>query len=261
MRIIRPDKDLSTYLRILVNRFANQSFWHLPPSNKGLCLLCRANFERSSNAASAMLCSACWQDLPWNTEACASCAVPIEQGLVECASCLKDNHHYHHIACPLRYEFPADVIIKNYKYRSMRYYFPLLKDIINASLLANTDLLERLDALIAVPQDPRRAKERPYHVATKIAKSVSKLSGLPLLTDSLIKTKSSPAQAKLAKSQRLRNLRSCFELRGEIPERLLLIDDVVTTGATVETLAKLLQDHGAKHVEVWALARTPVPTY
>lgn len=261
MRIIRPNKDLSTYLRILVNKFASKDLWQLPLRSKAECLLCRADFKRVSNPASDMLCQGCWQDLPWNTEACTTCALPMPQTVDECADCLTNQTYYSHIHCPLRYEFPADVLIKNYKYRSMRYYLPLLEDIIKATLFANTPLLERLDAVIGVPQDPKRAKERPYHVASKLAQSISNISGLPLLTDRLIKIKSSPAQASLEKAQRLSNLRRCFEIRGEIPQRILLIDDVVTTGATAETLASLLRDNGADQIEVWALARTPSPKY
>lgn len=271
MRIIRPNKDLSTYLRILVNKFASKDLWQLPQSSKAECLLCRADFKRVSNPASDMLCQGCWQDLPWNTEACATCALPMPQTVDECAACLTNQAHYSqthyskthysHMHCPLRYEFPADVLIKNYKYRSMRYYLPLLEDIIKATIIVNTPLLEQLDAVIAVPQDPKRAKERPYHVASKLAQTISKLSGLPLLTGKLIKIKSSPAQASLDKAQRLSNLRRCFEIKGDIPERILLVDDVVTTGATAETLASLLRDNGAEHIEVWALARTPSPKH
>lgn len=114
-----------------------------------------------------------------------------------------------------------------------------------------------IDALIAVPLHARRLRERGYNQAFEIARPVARALGLPLLAAGIVRTRSVDPQAQLAAHERVANMRGAFRVRLRLAgRRIALIDDVITTGATLNSLAEALERAGAEHVEGWAVART-----
>jgi len=113
------------------------------------------------------------------------------------------------------------------------------------------------DGIIPVPLSIRSLRERGFNQSLLISRVISKKLNVPLLMDNLLKIKETPPQIGLSARERLLNLKKAFEVRGSIQGlRLLLVDDVMTTGATVTECSKVLMRAGAKEVAVLTLART-----
>lgn len=114
-----------------------------------------------------------------------------------------------------------------------------------------------LDGIVPVPLSMKRLRERGFNQSLLIARIVSKEKGIPMLIDILLKKKETPPQIGLSAKERLSNLKGAFEVKGNIEGmRLLLVDDVMTTGATVTECSKELMKAGAKEVIVLTLARS-----
>ncbi|MHA7879831.1 MAG: ComF family protein [Saccharospirillum sp.] len=114
-----------------------------------------------------------------------------------------------------------------------------------------------LDALIPVPMHARRLRKRGFNQAEWLARYWSKPSGIPVWTEAF-KPQPTDALEGLNRSERRKVLRGAFALRERPPKRVAIVDDVFTTGSTCSELARLLRRNGASHIEVWALARTPL---
>ena len=123
-------------------------------------------------------------------------------------------------------------------------------------LLSLPDLPE-MDGIAPVPLNIKRLRERGFNQSLLIAKVISKVKGVPLLMDILLKKKETPPQIGLSAKERLLNLKNSFEVKGNIKGlRLFLVDDVMTTGATVTECSKEFTKAGAKEVLVLTLARS-----
>ncbi|GEN26832.1 hypothetical protein HVA01_04780 [Halovibrio variabilis] len=111
-------------------------------------------------------------------------------------------------------------------------------------------------ALLAVPMYPSHARERGFNQSYWLAKQLGETLGTPLVKATRIKD--SFSQRTLNRRERAANLAGAFRLEAEPPEHIVIIDDVVTTGATGHALASAALDAGAKRVDIWAVARTPL---
>jgi ComF family protein len=123
-------------------------------------------------------------------------------------------------------------------------------------LLLSFDL-SGINGIVPVPLSMKRLRERGFNQSLLIARIVSKEKGIPMLIDILLKEKETPPQTGLSAKERLSNLKGAFEVKGNIEGmRLLLVDDVMTTGATITECAKVLMKAGAKEVIALTLARS-----
>ncbi|WP_417513483.1 ComF family protein [Marinobacter sp.] len=104
---------------------------------------------------------------------------------------------------------------------------------------------------------PARRRKRGFNQARDIAESLSKALSIPVGSDVVRRVHKVQAQRGLSREARLANLSGVFKVCGAVPERVAIVDDVVTTGATVRILASVLREAGAEEIQVWALARTP----
>ncbi len=112
--------------------------------------------------------------------------------------------------------------------------------------------------ILPVPAHRARLRERGFNPTVEIGRELSRRLDIPMRVDRLRKPRAIPHQSALSREQRLRNPRGAFAVNGRFDgESVALLDDVVTTGATVRELTRLLMRHGARRVDVWALARTP----
>ena len=122
-------------------------------------------------------------------------------------------------------------------------------------LLLNLDLPET-DGIVPVPMTIKRLRERGFNQSLLIARIIAKDTGITLFMDILVKKKETPPQIGLSAKERLLNLKNAFEVKDTIKGlRLLLVDDVMTTGATVTECSKVLMKAGAQEVIVLTLAR------
>lgn len=224
---------------------------------KQTCLLCD---ERTDNLRS--ICTPCELDLPWLDGHCAQCAVPMPQAGLACGNCLKRPPAFRQVLVPWRYDFPLDTLITRFKHQSQWPFGRLLSAMLSDHLAhAFDEGLQRPDALLPVPLARRRLRQRGFNQAAMLANWLSQPLQLPV-SDCLQRTRDTPAQQGLDAAARKRNLRRAFAIGA--PEQLdgrhlALVDDVLTTGATADALARLLLAAGAASVDVYCLARTPSP--
>lgn len=225
------------------------------------CLFCEA-----TTSDPAMLCPDCIADLPWNSHRCKCCALPLpHQSELEllCGECLQTPAPFARILCPLRYEFPIDRALHRFKYQGKRYwqrsFVTLMEAFVQFHYADTTRTLPQV--LVPVPMHKDKVKERGFNQAALLAQGLARKLKIPMDQDWLYKIRNTEHQAALNKEDRLKNLRGAFTVVGQRTYRhIALIDDVVTTRATVETLARLLLAQGVETIEIWCLARTAKPS-
>ncbi len=221
------------------------------------CLLCDERCEGQP------LCSPCEADLPWLDARCTVCAVPLPSRWLVCGECLKRPPSYDHVEVPWRFAFPVDALITRFKHQARWPYGRLLGERLAHHLEhAFADGLPRPDLLLPVPLARRRLRQRGFNQAQMLADWLSRPLGIATDARVLERVLDTPAQQQLDAATRRRNLRQAFAIAAgaDVKGRhLALVDDVLTTGATAEALARLLKRAGAERVDVYCLARTPKP--
>ncbi|WP_417566324.1 ComF family protein [Marinobacter sp.] len=176
-----------------------------------------------------------------------------------CGDCLKFPPPFTTSCIPWRYQYPLDGMIGRYKYNGQRKFArPLISDFSDRlEKELDSGASQRPDILVPAPMDSRRRRQRGFNQAQDIAEHLGRDLGIPVDAGLVRRVRRVRAQRELNREARLANLRGVFEVTSAAPERVAIVDDVVTTGATVRVLASVLREAGAKDIQVWALARTP----
>jgi len=209
------------------------------------CLLCAAA------SADGLLCHACAADLPrLPTPACPRCALPTPLGEI-CGRCLAHPPHFDATLAAFRYDFPLDQLVQSFKYGhrlALGAYFGRQLATLSTGLVA--------DLIMPLPLHPERLRQRGFNQALELARPVSRARQWTIDAASCRRTRDTPAQAELPWRERLKNMRNAFhcttDLRGK---RIVLVDDVMTTGASLDECARTLKLHGALEVTVLVVAR------
>ena len=226
--------------------------------NNQSCLLCD---ERTDTALA--LCIDCVLVLPWLGDNCQRCALPLPMAGLTCGHCIKQPPAYQRVHAPWLYGFPVDSLIIRFKHHSKWPYGRLLAELLAQSLLdAFNSGSARPDFLLPVPLSTQRRRQRGYNQAAMLAQWLSAALNIPGHEHWLLRTQDTAAQQALDAKTRKRNLQHAFSLAPGVQVgglHLALVDDVLTTGATAESLARLLIKAGARRVDVYCLARTPKP--
>ncbi|WP_079203621.1 ComF family protein [Pseudomonas sp. CC6-YY-74] len=226
--------------------------------NKQACLLC----DEPADSANS-LCVSCESELPWLGARCQVCALPLPHAGLTCGGCLKRPPRFDRVEAPWRYAFPVDSLITRFKHQAKWPLGRLLGELLSQHLLhAFGEGLTRPDLLLPVPLAERRQRQRGFNQAALLAQWLSEQLHLPLQQHWLQRVIDTPAQQQLDAATRKRNLRRAFALapKSQVSGlHLALVDDVLTTGATAESLARLLKKAGATRVDIYCLARTPKP--
>ncbi len=209
------------------------------------CLLCGAASK------SSLLCPRCADDLPRLQQPnCPRCALPTPNGEI-CGRCLAESPHYDGTVALYRYDFPVDRLIQAFKYShrlALGAYFgqqlaALLNDI-------------QADTIIPLPLHRERLRERGFNQALELARPVGAASGIAIDTRSCVRTRNTPAQAELPWKERSKNIRGAFHCSSDLSgKQVVLIDDVMTTGASLNECARTLKLHGAIDVRLLVVAR------
>ncbi len=220
----------------------------------GQCLLCTAPSQQDAD-----LCSACFQALPWhNVSQCLQCGLPSNHPI--CGHCLHEPPDFDATFAALRYEFPLDAVMQHYKYGSALQTAHLFAHLMTTQLAKQQDK-RAIDLIMPMPLHPQRLKERGFNQSLEIARILSKSTHIPLDFQSAIRTIYTPPQASLALKERAKNIKGAFAVHADLSnQRIAIVDDVMTTGASLNELAKMLKKAGAAHVECWVVARTLPPT-
>ena len=208
----------------------------------GSCFICRG-------AARALLCAPCDAELPrLGDERCPRCALDSPGGAL-CGRCLAQSPAYDATHAALAYDFPADALVHALKFRGELALAALL-----ASFLADRGRGERIDHVVPVPLSAERLRSRGYNQAVEIARHLRRDALELALCE---RTRDSPPQIELPYGERRRNVRGAFRCTRTLDgARIAVVDDVMTTGATLDEIARTLKAAGAAHVENWVVART-----
>ena len=218
---------------------------HVPAQKS--CLLCGA-------ISGEDFCAACSRDLPQPPAIhCPVCLWPAPTGEI-CGSCLKNPPAFTRTLAALRYAFPADALIHALKYQTNLAIAPVLANLFIARLKTMKTMP---DVIVPMPLHPIRLRERGFNQAMEISRTIAKQTGIALLLDSCNRIKHTPPQTGLPWKERQKNIRRAFSCKIDLSgKHVAIVDDVMTTGATLNELAKVLRLHGASEISNWVIART-----
>jgi ComF family protein len=207
----------------------------------GSCFLCRG-------AATDLLCPSCDADLPrLAAPCCPRCALPSPRGEV-CGRCLHEAPHYDATIAALAYAFPADVLVHALKFRGELALAGLLGGLLSKKITSHG-----IEHVIPVPLSGARLRERGYNQSVEIARQLGAKLDLALC----VRERDTPAQMDLPYAERKRNVRGAFRCTRSLGgTRVAVVDDVMTTGATLNEVASVLKQAGAAQVVNWVVART-----
>lgn len=207
------------------------------------------------------LCSQCKQQIE-RFCACGRCGMPLPTQEMLCGKCISQPPNWDHMVIVGRYAPPLSALIHRFKFQHQYWLAPTLARLL---LLAwrearREHLLCPPEVIIPVPLHRKRQWQRGYNQACLLAEEMSALMNIPYQQHLLIKHKHTKTQLGLSSAMREKNLKNAFALteKGQNSpyQSIALIDDVITTGATLNEVAKLWRQKGVKQIQVWGLART-----
>lgn len=222
--------------------------WLLPAR----CLAC------GDPAREIDLCAPCIRALPSNQSACPTCAIPLPMDAPACGSCLQRPPPFSRLRTAWRYEGVITHLLPRFKFH---------RDLAAGRVLAELAMREwqdwdgwdGVDRIIPIPLHRARLGQRGYNQALELARPIARQMMLPVDLTSLSRRRATTPQTELDAPTRRRNLRGAFSARPVPGSTVMLLDDVVTTAATVHEAARTLLRAGAGEVRVLAIARAPEP--
>lgn len=209
------------------------------------CVLC------GGRGGEGLVCEPCAGDLPWVRECCARCGLPLAHGGT-CGECLRRPPAFDGAVAAFEYRFPIDRLVQRFKFGGDL----AIGRWLGEQLAARVRGLARPDVIVAPPLSPRALRERGFNQAVELAKNVGRALRVPVEPAALRKVRETVPQRTLGRRARQANLRGAFvcelDVRGA---RVAIVDDVITTGATVGNAAGAILRAGAASVQAWAAAR------
>lgn len=214
------------------------------------CLLCGIGGQGALN-----LCRECCANLPWAKNACSRCAAPLAASLL-CPHCQENPPSFEQAHAPFWYRSPVSDLILQLKFQGGLAAASALGMLLSHRLTSCLDVYP--DALLPVPLHRNRLRHRGYNQAVEIARVVSRELAIPLLTRGVERVRpTAPQSALRTPVERQRNMHGAFRLEDsfELTTHIAILDDVMTSGATVQALASALKQRGVARVDVWICAR------
>ena len=213
------------------------------------CLLC------AGLSGESVVCHECAGSLPILAAGCARCAAPLPQPGI-CGECQRHPPSFDAALAAFEYRFPVDRLIQRFKFGGDL----AVGRWLSLQLIERVRVAARPDLIVAPPLTPARLRERGFNQALEIGKVVGRRLGVRCAIGTLAKIRDTAPQPGLSRRERHANLRRAFRCDAAFSgEHVALVDDVMTTGATADALARVLMAAGAGRVSVWAVARTPDP--
>ena len=249
-------RPMLALLRFWINRLGSR----LP----GHCALCGAT-------GTHVLCDGCRADFfGRHTPRCHCCALPLASAYTEsetCGQCLRQQPAFDATVTAANYAAPLDQLVLGLKFGGRLALAPLFAEQLRVALSDRQHQHHRYnlpDLLTPVPLGPARLRERGFNQSLEIARPLSLALGVPLLPRLLVRVRDTPAQSGLAPAGRHLNLLEAFTLTTHALEKVRcrhvgVVDDVMTTGATLNEVAATLKHFGAARVTNLVFARTPLP--
>ncbi len=211
------------------------------------CWLC------GSMTLDGLWCDACDSTLPYfNAAHCPVCALPTHAGAI-CGQCLTHPPLFSRTIAVFGYAFPVDKLIQGMKYGEQL----ALANTFAKKLVQRIDINDLPDCIIAMPLHPAKLRERGFNQSLLIARAIARKLELELLPDACRRVRDTPPQSALPWKERKQNVRNAFSCDMDLSgKRIALVDDVLTTGASLNALAKAISQRGASRISAWTVART-----
>lgn len=196
-------------------------------------------------------CRGCRDELPWlDHHGCRQCAQPLSAtGL--CGRCLAEPPRFDHVHAACRYAYPLDGLIQQAKYGGRLHLLRTLATLLRACAPPAADLI------VPMPLSAARLRERGYNQALELARLAAAALDAPIDAAACIKLRDTAPQSRLPWAERRRNIRGAFVTLADLHgKHVVVVDDVLTTGATLDAVAGSLKKAGAASVSGWVVART-----
>jgi ComF family protein len=220
----------------------------------GFCLICGRKA-----AGSRDLCSRCAAGLPRNDHPCRCCALPLPATSKPdslCGECQNHRRPYDRVTAPCLYKGEIQRLHQAFKFHRKLSAGRLLSDLLCDAIEARGETNVQL--LIPVPLHPSRVRQRGFNQAMEIARIASRRFGIPVDQSCIRRIAATAPQSGLTKRERIKNIRGAFAMKRPVePEQVAIIDDVMTTGMTIEQVARVLRQHGVRRIDAWVVARRP----
>jgi len=216
------------------------------------CTLCGQRLSGSK----IHLCGHCVKHLPWLNHACSLCALPLPHNQTICGKCQRQPPPFNGARCLFKYDFPVARLISDLKFHQQLSYGVLLGQLLAMRMEIEYTSDTRCKYIVPIPLHRTRLRTRGFNQSQEIAKSCAGALKIDLRNQILKRTTPTQAQTELTAEERKRNLRNAFSAKPAAPGLIVLIDDVMTTGATAEHAALALRRAGNIDIDVWCIART-----
>lgn len=214
------------------------------------CLLCLRKSDQHFE-----ICSCCEKNLPRILSRCRHCGVSLPESITICGKCLKKQPAFDCIIAPFAYETPIQKLIIDLKFHHKLANAKILGTLL-AKQLHDT---EKPDLIIPVPLHEKRLRERGFNQAIEIAKPISKTLSIPIDRLSCKRIRYTEPQSLTPAKLRRKNVKNAFEVCRDISgKHIAIIDDVATSGHTINELAHALKKAGAIKIQAWCCAKTAI---
>ena len=222
------------------------------------CQICKS---ARAGKTESYVCGACREKIRFIQEPfCHRCGLP-HQGAItgpyECGQCQETGPHFLKARSAVVARDVMLEIIHQYKYNRALWFEPLLRELLTDRALPELQN-EKWDLIVPIPLHPTKQREREFNQAERLGRALSENSGIPMDSRLIKRVVATRTQTLLSREERLKNMRKAFAMAGNRElngERIVLVDDVFTTGATTSSCARTLRDAGAADVCVWTVAR------
>lgn len=219
------------------------------------CLLCSGCTLSSKQR---YLCAGCLADLQQNKHACVRCALPMNRHSPAqmCADCLKSPPKFETAFSAFVYAQPLEWIIQQLKFNQKLYCAPLLSSLMLDYLYRQASSASAADVIIPMPLHTRRLKERGFNQSQLLLEPIAAAMGMRIDNTSCRRVRDTAHQTGKTAKQRRSNIKGAFQFDNQqCYKHVIVFDDVITTGSTVNEIARVLKHSGVEKVEVWSLAR------
>ena len=250
---MRWNKTIRTMARFLPSfstdwfRFSNWRYFPIP----SVCMLCKS-YYRGSDA----ICLECYTYFKPLPQHCATCAVPISSISLECRNCAREQPVYDETITAYAFEEPLRTLLHRYKYQGALHLRSVFVRLMAEAYAKRRHDTIKTQCLIPVPLHAKKLRARGFNQASEFAAALGEQFAIPYHFQYCTRRIAAESQASSTALQRRQNLLNAFNVKPLPYKHVTLVDDVVTTGSTVNALAKILKKQGVERVSVWCCART-----
>lgn len=242
-----------------VKEFFNTTLNILFPSGIK-CFLCGKEVDENTYS----LCDNCGKKDIFCTKVCEKCGTPVKSEANYCIICRENVRKFNYARAPLIYKDEVIRSIHQFKYAGKKYLAKYYAKIMLQSFAKLQKYVDNFDYIIPVPLHKNKLKQRGYNQSELIASEFAKLTNIKLKNNLVTKIKETPSQTNFTKAERYENLKDAFSVVDKTKikgKNILIIDDVLTTGATTESLTSILKKAKANKVCVLAVARADIENH